>query len=60
MQYAILLLQLCLISYLAVNEYLSCACFIGLIFFFSSLVVIITNKNLFDLGKQDQSIFNDT
>lgn len=59
-QFAILMLQLCMISYLATNEYLSCACFVGVVFSISILVVFFTNKSLFDIAKQDQSIFNDT
>ncbi|CDW80986.1 transmembrane protein 63c [Stylonychia lemnae] len=59
-QFAILLLQLCLMSFLYQKDFLSCACFMALIFAISSIVVFLTNKSLFDIAKQDQSIFNDT
>ncbi len=50
-QFAILLLQLCMISYLAMNSYMSNACFLGVIFAISCVVVILTNKSLFDVTK---------
>lgn len=50
---------MCMISYLAVNSYVSNACFLGVVFAISCVVVILTNKSLFDVTKLDQSIFND-
>lgn len=58
-QLAVILLQLCLISYLSINGYLSCAALLALTFFISCLVIILTNKSLFDIAKQDPNIFND-
>jgi hypothetical protein len=49
-----------MISYLAMNSYLSGACFLGVVFAITILVVILTNKSLFDISNQDQTIFNDT
>lgn len=58
-QFGILLAQLCMISYMFSNSYLSCASFLGVLFFITFVVVLLTNKNLFDISVQDQSIFND-
>ena len=44
----ILLLQLCMLSFLAVNGYLSCASLLTLVFLISFGVVILTNKPLLD------------
>jgi hypothetical protein len=49
-----------MLSFLGFNEYKSCAAFIFLVFTISILVVVLTNKSLFDLAKQDASIFNDS
>ena len=58
-QFAILLLQLCMIAYMATNAYRSCACFLGVVLAITLLLVALTNKSLFDINKQDQTIFND-
>jgi Calcium-dependent channel, 7TM region, putative phosphate len=44
-QFAILLLQLCMMSYMAINNYMPCAALLALVFF---LTVIATNKPLLD------------
>lgn len=46
-------------SYLVMKDYKSCAAFVFLVFIISVFVMILTNKSLFDIAKQDQSIFND-
>lgn len=52
-QFAVLLLQACMISYMAMNAYLSCACFVGVVFAVTIVMVALTNKSLFDINKQD-------
>mmetsp|Transcript_22827 Transcript_22827/g.22073 ORF Transcript_22827/g.22073 Transcript_22827/m.22073 type:complete len:93 (+) Transcript_22827:20-298(+) len=49
----VLLLHACMISILFQKGFKSCAAFIFLVFCASVLVIIITNKNLFDIAKQD-------
>lgn len=41
------------------NEYYSCAAFLGVVLLISSFAIVFTNKSLFDIAKQDYSIFND-
>ena len=50
-QFAILLLQLSMIAYFSLLSHLPAACFLGVTFLISTLVVILTNKSLFDREK---------
>jgi len=59
LQFAVLLLQLAMISYLSQGGYMSCCAFLGLSLCISIVVMILSNKSLFDISKQDPSIFND-
>lgn len=48
-----------MLSYLFRNGYYSCAAFLGVAVLISTFAIVFTNKSLFDISKQDQSIFND-
>mmetsp|Transcript_7224 Transcript_7224/g.5487 ORF Transcript_7224/g.5487 Transcript_7224/m.5487 type:complete len:122 (-) Transcript_7224:453-818(-) len=56
---SVLLLQACMLAFLFQHGFHSSAAFTLLVFAVSVLVIIFTNKNLFDLAKQDPLIFND-
>jgi Calcium-dependent channel, 7TM region, putative phosphate len=59
LQFGLVLLQLCMISYLGMSGYRSGASFVTIVLAITLVVIFLNNKNLFDLAKQDQSIFND-
>lgn len=48
-----------MISYFSHYSYTACAAFLTLTLLISLLFVILTNKSLFDLAKQDPKIFNE-